>query len=501
MRPVRPWSCSAIAVAAVLCACTVGPDFAPPGPPRTSQYTPATEADGPIDAGSNAVRQTLRPGETIAADWWTLFQSPQLTEIVDAAMAGNRTIEAAKARLAAAHEAVAIAAGTLYPQIDFSAGVSRQRVSVASFGLQPGAIHTPPNFNLYSVGPTASYALDVFGGRRRLVEARAADAEAQEYQLHAAYLALSGNTASQAVLIASLRAQLQAVDDITAIDRENLDLVRKSRDAGVAPDADVVIAESQLASDETLRPPLEQQLSQARHAMALLLGRPPGDWSPPDFDIAGLTLPTELPVSLPSSLVHQRPDILAAEAQLHAASAAIGVATAQLYPDITLSASAGLVALSPARLFEKSALVWSAAAGLTGPIFHGGTLEAQRRATVDEFQATLADYEQTVLASFVQVADLLQALVHDAQLLRAQQRALDAASNSVRLQRLSYTGGGSGVLSVLDAERQYERARLGYVQAETQRYEHTIQLFVAMGGGWWNARVPQRDASAKDHLP
>jgi NodT family efflux transporter outer membrane factor (OMF) lipoprotein len=280
MLRVRPWSYCAISVVALLCACTVGPNFSPPEAPPTQQYTPATEPTEPIDAGPNAVRQTLTPGDTIATDWWTLFQSPQLTEIVGAAMAGNRRIEAAKARLAAAHEAIAVASGGLYPQVDFNASVSRQKVSVASFGLQPGVIHVPPNFNLYSVGPTASYALDIFGGRHRLVEERTAEAETQAFQLYAAYLALSGNTASQAVLIASLRAQLQAVDDITAIDRENLDLVRKSRDAGVAPDADVVSAESQLATDETLRPPLQQQLSQARHAMALLLGRAPGDWSP-----------------------------------------------------------------------------------------------------------------------------------------------------------------------------------------------------------------------------
>jgi NodT family efflux transporter outer membrane factor (OMF) lipoprotein len=499
----RPRLCCAIVLAALVAACTVGPDFSPPEAPKTSSsYTPPDETTAPIDAGPRAGRQTLMQDEPLAADWWTLFHSPQLSEAVNAAIAGNRTLEAARARLIAAHEAVNIAAGALYPQVDLDASVSRQKVSAASFGLKPSQFPIPANFNVYQVGPTASFPLDIFGGRKRLVELRTADAEAEAYNLYAAQLALTGNTASQAVLIASLRAQLQAVDDITRIDRENLDLVSKSRDAGVAPDADVVTAESQLAIDETLRPPIEQQLSQARHAMALLIGRTPGDYAPPDFDLAALTLPGELPLSLPSALVHQRPDILAAEAQLHSATAAVGVATAQLYPDVTLDASAGLVALTPGALFQKSGFVWSIAAGATAPIFHGGTLEAQRKAALANLRVVLADYEQTVLASFVQVADLLQALKHDADLLAAQQRALDSASNSVRLQRLAYTGGGAGIIAVLDAQRQYEQARLGYVRAEAQRYADTIQLFVAMGGGWWNSPSQlTRDASAKEQNP
>ena len=478
-----------ILVASALSACTVGPDFLRPAAPATTRYVRADEATLSNDAGPGAPRQTLVTGKKIAADWWTLFHSPQIDDLVRSAIAGNRTLEAAKARLASAHEAVLAATGGLYPQIDAGASVAREKVTTASLGLKPGAFHVPANFNVYSVGPTASYALDIFGGTRRLIEQRGALADFQGYQVDAAYLALTGNTVQQAVQIAAIRAELQAVDDILGIDRSNLDLVRKSRDAGVAPDSDVVSAESQLATDETLRPPLEQQLSQVRHAIAVLVGRAPGEFSPPDLDLAALTLPGEVPVSLPSTLVRQRPDLLAAEAQLHAASATIGIATANLYPSVTLSASASLAALQPSMLFDKSSLIWSVAAGLTAPIFHGGTLEAERRGAVDDFKGALADYEQTVLTSFGQVADLLQALSHDAELLRTQQRALSSASNAVRLQRLSYSGGGSGVIPVLDAERQYQRARLGYVQAQAQRYQDTVQLFVAMGGGWWDADI------------
>ncbi len=478
-----------IFLAGVLSACTVGPDFSQPAAPTTERYLAPAEVVPPNDGGPAAPRQVVVTGAKIAADWWTLFHSPKIDDVVKAAIAGNRTLEGAKARLASAREAVIAANGGLYPHLDFNAAVAREKISTASFGLPPGSIHVPPNFNLYSVGPTASFDLDVFGGTRRLIEARSAQADYQGYQLDAAYLALTGNTVLQAIRIASIRAQLQAIDDITDIDNANLDLVRKSRDAGVAPDSDVVIAESQLAADETLRPPLRQQLSEARHGLAVLVGEAPGNWLPPAIDLTDLTLPGELPVSLPSALVRQRPDILAAEAQLHAASASIGVATANLYPNITLSGSISQVALQPSSLFDTSSLVWSIAAGLTAPVFHGGTLEAQRRGAVDDFKAAAADYQQTVLTSFGQVADLLQALGHDAQLLRTQRRALDSASNSVRLQRLSYSGGGSGVLPVLDAERQYQRARLGYVQAEAQRYQDTVQLFVAMGGGWWDAAI------------
>jgi NodT family efflux transporter outer membrane factor (OMF) lipoprotein len=252
------------------------------------------------------------------------------------------------------------------------------------------------------------------------------------------------------------------------------------------PDTDVVSAQRQLAADETQQPGPQQLLDVAKHALAVLVGRAPAEWSPPDFDLASLTLPDPLPVSLPSELVHQRPDILAAEAQLHAASAKIGVATAQLYPDITLSGTLGAAALNPGSLFSPASLVWSIAAGLAAPIFDGGTREAERRAALAAFKAAAADYQLTVLQAFGQVADILRALAHDGQLLAAQQHALEAASESVRLQQLSYSAGGSGVLPLLDAQRQYEQARLGYARAQAQRYQDTLQLLVAMGGGWWD---------------
>jgi NodT family efflux transporter outer membrane factor (OMF) lipoprotein len=479
-----------VILALELSGCVVGPDFNPPAPPSTSRYISPDEVTAPDrDAGPAPPGQSIELGEKVAVDWWTLFRSPDLNLLVKQAVAGSRTLESAKARLAQAREAIDVASSALYPQIGLSAGATRERASATEFGLGPDAFPLPPNFNLFEVGSSASYALDIFGGTRRGIEQQSALADFQHDQLDAAYLTLTGDTVTEAIRVATIRAQLEAVADILDIDRHNLDLVRKERQAGTVPDSDVVIAESQLAQDETLEPGLDQQLSAAKHALAVLLGRAPGDWLAPDFDLASLTLPNQLPVSLPSELVHQRPDIRAAEAELHAASAQIGIATAQLYPAITLSGGISTTALDAGSLFNPAGLVWSIAAGLTQPIFDGGMRRAERRAALAAFKASAADYQQIVLLAFRQIADTLQALNHDERLLAAQQRALDMASESVRLQRISYIRGGTGLLNLLDAQRQYQQARLGYVQAQAQRYQDTTQLLVAMGGGWWNSNL------------
>jgi NodT family efflux transporter outer membrane factor (OMF) lipoprotein len=481
-------SVAALLFTVLVTGCTVGPDFRPPDSPATTRYiAPGESRARAADAGTAVSRQTVVLGAKVTGDWWTLFRSPDLDRLVKQSIVGSPTLGAAKARLVAAREAVTATTGALYPQIDFSASATREKVSAATFGLHPDAVVLPPNFNLFQIGPTVSYALDLFGGTRRQIEQAAALADVQHDTLDAAYLALTGNVVTEAVDVATIRAEQNAVNDTLDIDRQNLALVQRERQAGTVPDSDVVTAESQLATDETQLPGLDQQLSVARHALAVLLGRAPGDWSPPDFDLAALTLPGQLPLSLPSELVHQRPDIQVAEAGLHAASAQIGVATAQLYPSITLSGSVGAAGLDPGHLFDPAGLVWSIAAGLTQPIFDGGTRLAERRVALALFKAAAADYRQTVLQAFGQVADVLQALTHDADLLAAQQHALNLASEAVGLQRINYANGGTGILTLLDAQRQYQRARLGYVRAEARRYQDTIQLLVAMGGGWWGA--------------
>ena len=482
------------ALATTGCA-AVGPNFKPPAPPSTTRYVPPGEATATAADNGGATSQTIDLGDKVTADWWILFRSPDLDALVKQAIAGSPTLESAKARLAEAREGVAEARSALYPQLSIGADFAREKQSTAAFGLKPDRFPLPPNYNLFQVGPTASYSLDLFGGVRRGIEQRSALADFQRDELYAAYLTLTADTVSRAIEVAGVRAQLKALDDILDLDRQNLELVRAERQAGQVPDSDVVTAESQLAADETLRPALDQQLSEARHALAVLTGRPPGDWSPPDFDLAALTLPGRLPVSLPSELVRQRPDILAAEAQLHAASARIGIATAQLYPDITLSAGITASSLNGANLFNPASLVWSMAAGLTQPIFDGGLRRAQRRAALADFKASAADYQQTVLQSFGQVADILQALQHDGQLMAAQERALGLSSDSVRLQRINYARGGAGILNLLDAQRQHQQALLGDARAQTQRYQDTIQLLAAMGGGWWDANLTVTDNS------
>lgn len=460
--------CVSLLLAFALCGCAVGPDFERPAAPGGNGYTAQPVPDEIVSA-TGAESQRLLPGERISAQWWELFQSRALNDALHAAIGGNKTLAAARATLAAAQENVLAARGGYWPQVDASASAERHR--------QTG--------NLYTVGATASYAPDVFGATARGVEEQQALAEQRNYELAAAYLTLTGDVVTQAITIASLRGQLEATAEVVADDARNLELVRLKYEAGKAPRTDVLTAETQLAIDRTALPGLRQQLSAARDALSVLTGRPPAAWAPPDFDLKDFTLPRELPLSLPSALARQRPDILAAEALLHADSAAIGVATARLYPNITLTASGGQQSLDGGSLFQGANTFWTLAAALTQPIFHGGTLRAQRRAAIDNYQASLATYEQTVLQGLQQVADILQALAQDAELVDAQRQLLESASAALALQRESYAAGKSDVLQLIIAERAYQQARLGMVTAQARRLQDTAQLFVALGGGWW----------------
>jgi NodT family efflux transporter outer membrane factor (OMF) lipoprotein len=468
----------AVLLLVLLSGCAVGPDFERPAAPEGERYT-ARPLPAEITSTTGAEAQRLRPGATIPAQWWELYRSSALTEVLRAAIDGNKTLVAARATLAAARENVLAARGGYWPQLDASASAERRR----------------GNPNLYAVGATASYSPDAFGATARGVEQQEALAEQQGYELAAAYLTLTGDVVTQAIAIASLRAQLQATEEVVAEDERNLELVRLKYEAGKAPRTDVLTAETQLAADRSALPGLRQQLAAARDALVILAGRAPAAWSPPDFDLSDFTLPGELPLSLPSALARQRPDILAAEARLHADSAAIGIATARLYPGITLSASLGQQSLDAGSLFNSENTVWSLAAGVAGPIFHGGTLRAQRRAAVDAYRASLATYEQTVLQGLQQVADTLQALAHDAELVDAQRQLLDSARTALTLQRASYEAGKADLLQLLDAERTYQRARLAAVQAQAQRLRDTAQLFVALGGGWWDAKLETPSAA------
>jgi NodT family efflux transporter outer membrane factor (OMF) lipoprotein len=488
MIKVKAARCALFAAAAAcLSACAVGPTFKPPVSPSPGLYLPPHESSpsesraesGEGGSALSAYTQHLSVGANPAADWWSIFDSSELDALVAAAVAHNETLAAAQARVAEARELVKAEAGRLYPQVSLDGGAGRQKYGKEFLG---SLINVPP-FSYVAAGATVSYSLDYVGGIARSVEERRALAQYQRSDADATYLTLTGSVVTEAIEAAAAQTELQAVAQILSEDRRNLHLVRSAYRNGSVSRVDVVTAESQLAADETLLPPLRQRLAGAQHALAVLTGRPPAEWRSAALSLSRLTLPRRLPLSLPASLAHRRPDILAAEAQLHAATAAVGVATANLYPQITLTATGGWQSLPGEALFERSNTAWSLISGLTAPLFDGGTLRAERRASLDELRASAAEYQEVVLESFGQVANVLDALQHDAELVAAQSNALKAAQSSVELARESYSAGNTGILQVLDAQRQRLSAQLGVLRAQAQQYSDTTQLFLALGGG------------------
>ena len=456
-----------IALAGMLVGCTVGPDFKAPQAPTVQSY-----------------RDKVEPGQThfdiggaVAPDWWTVFGSAQLNALIGQSVAGNQTLAGAAASLEQAQELANAVTGGRYPQISLSAGALRQQ-----YGAQFLGPFNLPAFTAFGVGPSVRYVLDYDGAQVRADERQLALAQYQHYQFDAAYLALTGNVVVQVITLATTRDEINAIQRLIDADANNLSLVRTAHQAGSVSQVDVLTAQSQQAADETLLPPLRQKLSLARHILAVLAGHAPAEVTLPEFALDQLRMPATLPVSLPSQLVHDRPDILAAEAQLHAATAAVGVATANLYPTIALTASTSQQALHPEQLFNAASTAWGLIANLTAPLYDGGTLRAERRATLAALRASSANYQQTVLEAFRQVADLMDARDHDEQLVSAQDGALTAARSSLALARESYAAGNSGVLQVLDAQRLFDQAQIGLIRARGQRYQDSAQLLLAMGG-------------------
>ncbi|MDN3222145.1 efflux transporter outer membrane subunit [Pseudomonas nunensis] len=457
-----------------LSACTVGPDFQTPAASESQHYDRQAEQQ---------LAENISYGKKINGDWWTAFRSPKLDTLVRRAIDGNLDLVAADATIRQAASSVAAAEGALYPQVDFGAQVGRQRTHN---GPEPSVS------NFYAIGPRVGFDLDAFGGNKRLVEQQQAFTQLQKHRYEAAYLTLTGDVTSQALLLASANAQMKAVEKLLANDAKNLELVRAAHANGATTQIDVSLAETRLAQDRTLLPPLAQQRDSARHALSILTGKGPADWIAPEFELAEFALPSNVPVSLPSEMARNRPDVLQAEAELHMASAAVGVATANLYPHVELSAS-----LAQAASGNGGAALWGFAAGLTAPIFNGGTLKAERQAAVDGYQASLAGYQQTVIQSFGQVADTLQAINHDAEQNLAQEDALRAADTSFRLNQRAYAQGENSILQVLEAERAYEQALLGQIRVKTAQYLDTVRLYVALGGnsvGVFEQKVASREA-------
>jgi NodT family efflux transporter outer membrane factor (OMF) lipoprotein len=475
---------------ALLSGCAVGPDFEKPAAPTANGYGPAPLVARSLPAdGSGGDAQELEPGADIPAQWWSLFRSPELNALVERALKANPDLRAAQAGLRVAMENLYAQRGSFLPTVGASASASRnQNSGVTSPFLSSNTLL----YNLYEAQLNASWTLDVFGENRRAVEALRAQAQAQRYQLESAYLALTTNVVAAAIQEASLRAQIAATRDIVKAESEALDIFRRQYSLGQIAGADFAAQEAAVAQVEQTLPPLEKLLAQQRDLIAALVGQLPSGEAGLPFELSSLHLPVEIPVSLPSKLVEQRPDILIAEANLHVASAQIGVAEAAMFPNLTLTANPGTIATQTSRLFEPGGAFWSLGAGLTQPLFEGGALYHKTRAAKAAFDQAAAQYRSTLLTAFQNVADTLYALQFDADLLRAAATSERAASASLDIAKRQVDLGSVSYLSLLTAEQTYQQSRIALVQAQAGRFADTAALFQALGGGWWNRR-PEKE--------
>jgi NodT family efflux transporter outer membrane factor (OMF) lipoprotein len=474
-----------ITTAWLLGGCAVGPDFKTPAAPQTSGFVPPNQlSDQSSDAQlRNIQAQRFVEGLDIQGQWWTLFQSAELNALIERGLANSPTLEAATAALRQANETLAAERGNYYPHVAGAVGVQRQKTPAIALGVpQSGSIIYTLNSATLNVG----YTLDAFGGVRRAVEALGAQAEYQQFSLEAAYLSLTANIVTTAITEASLRAQISATQDIANAQQKQVDITQRRFVAGAASRVDILQQQAILQNTLAELPPLRTQLAQERNLLAAYVGALPADYASPTFTLDSLTLPTDLPLSLPSKFVEQRPDVREFSALLHEATAQIGVATANMLPQITLSGSYGGEATSFSDVFSPASVLWSLGASLAQPIFKGGQLVHQRRAAVAAADEAAANYRATVITAFQNVSDTLYALQGDADALAAETLAESTAAESLKLVRVQYTSGAANYLQVLIAEQSYETAAIALVKARAQRFADTAALFQALGGGWWN---------------
>lgn len=472
-----------LAVALAVGGCAVGPDFTPPVAPTAASVTreplPAQTQATPIAGGA---AQRFDPAAELSSQWWTSYGSDQLNRLVSEALANSPTIASAQAALRVAQEQVNAQRGGLFPSVGGSMGATREKLNGAAQGFPEAGDFL---FTLYNASVNLSYNFDVFGGVRRGIEAQEAGRDAQREEMQATYQTLAANVVTAAVLEASLRAQIDATNELIASAQHQVDLSRQEFELGGAARSDVLSAESNLASVQATLPPLRQQLAAARSQLAVYLGKPPSEYDETAFDLGSLQLPLDIPLMVPSDIVRQRPDIRRAQAQLHEASAQIGVATANMLPQLSLSGSYGDSTSSFRSLFSSN--VFSLGLNIAQPLFQGGALSAKRRGAIAAYDQALAQYRQTVLLAFKNVADALRALDTDAQTLEAQYRAQQSAADSLHLIEQRFGLGGANHLDLLVAQQQYQRSRVAYVQALAARYQDTAGLFLALGGDWKQA--------------
>ncbi|WP_297455711.1 efflux transporter outer membrane subunit [Ferrovum sp.] len=466
--PVRHLS---LILTASLAACTAGPDFVPP------KLAPADHYTSPAERVEPQPERVL--GKQIESEWKTVFSYPPLSALIHRALEDNYDLTAARETLAQAEEAVKAQQGSLMPQGSMNALAGRQKYGVALFG--PSNFVIPP-FSYYEVGPFLSWSPDFFGGGKRSVERQQALATYQHRQLDALYVELTANVVAQSVQIAAMQAEITTVQHLLKADERMLSLIQSSYDSGMATQADILNARNRLAADRALLPPLKQQYSSNLHTLSVLVGKAPADWQPPTLVFDDLKIPASLPVALPSELLRKRPDILAAEASLQVASASLGVATANQYPALTLTANMLQEALTPSNLFLGAGNAWALAGGVSMPLFNGGMLEAEKQGAFHAYQASLAEYHQTVVQAFSQVADALTALANDTDAVKAMQSVVDTSQSALDLSMKSRAAGNTADLEVEAAHRALAQTQLKLEEALTQQYLDTTRLFVALGG-------------------
>ena len=493
MMPARV--ATTVTVAALLSACAVGPDYKAPEAPAAAAYTekPLVERtdSAPVQGGD---AQRFAVGATISADWWKLFGSPELDALIRTAIAGQPTLVAAQAALRQAEENVNAQYAVLYPSVDAALSARRQRISGATFG-NPSI--PPSTFNLYNASVNVGYQIDVAGGARRELEALEAGVDFQRLQVEATYLSLTANVATTAFREASLREQIRATREISEAQDNQLRLAEQQFKLGAISGSDLLGQRAQAAQTRATLPPLERALGQTRNQLAVLIGKLPADAKLPELDFSNFRLPAELPLTIPSELLRQRPDVRQAEAILRQTNARIGVAEALMFPQLTLTGSYGTAALRSGDLFNPGTQLWNIGANLLQPIFHAGQLRAQKRGAEAAYDQAFAQYRQAVLVAFQDVADVLLALEYDAKALKAQAEAEAASRESLEVTQQQLKFGAASYVALFNAQRQYSLAKAALVQAQATRYADTAALFQALGGGWWNRTEPVGEAPVK----
>jgi NodT family efflux transporter outer membrane factor (OMF) lipoprotein len=461
--------------AVIQSGCALGPDFKVPDPPPVATILPVH--DRPLG-------RIFAPGADIPARWWELFRSHHLNALIEQGIAHNPDLQAAEAAVRVAQANALAQRGALFPQI--GANWNSTRLQTPTETIVTNAASGAAVYSLHTAQVTVAYALDIWGGTRRQVESLEAMTEAQSFQREGVYLTLTSNIALAAIQEASLRGQIAATRRLIDLQARLLAILRRQNALGQIALPDVLVQETALAQTKLLLPPLERQLDQQRHLLATLTGRFPSEQDAAAFRLGSFRLPRQLPVSLPADLVCQRPDVRAAEANVHAANAQIGVAIANRLPQITLSGNAGSTAYAISQLFAPGTNLWQIAGNALQPVFDGGTLRYKHKAAEEAWVQSVAQYRSTVLVAFQNVADTLRALQADARALESAITAEQAASRSLDLIRRQVEQGQVSLPILLNAQQAYLQTSLARVQAEAARLADTVALFQALGGGWWN---------------